>query len=107
MAWDIIERASGSVSESCSSGFVLEAVLRLVHASHLLAERGQFVLQLRIPRAELQQRQRAIGRVECRQIALDALFELLLALVDLAGREVPISAVDRLELAAVDGDNRL
>ena len=33
---------------------------------------------------------RAVGGVECRQVALDALFELLLALVDLAGREAEL-----------------
>jgi hypothetical protein len=38
---------------------------------------------------------------------LDALFDLLLALVDLAACEVAVAAVDGLELAAVDGDQGL
>src|SRR5664279_1605846 len=46
----------------------------------------------------------AIGCIERVEVALDALFDLLLALLHLARREVAIASVDRLELAAVDGD---
>src|SRR5450755_1980524 len=49
----------------------------------------------------------AIGCIERVEVALDALFDLLLALLHLARREVAIASVDRLELAAVDGDNGL
>src|SRR4029077_5420580 len=49
----------------------------------------------------------SVGRVERVEVALDALFDLLLALLHLAGREVAIARVDRLELAAVDGDHGL
>jgi hypothetical protein len=38
-------------------------------------------------------------------VALDAFFDLLLAFVDLAGGEVTVAAVYRLELAAVDGND--
>src|SRR5664279_1275810 len=46
----------------------------------------------------------AIGCIERVEVALDALFDLLLALLHFAWREVAIAGVDRLELAAVDGD---
>src|SRR6187399_1820734 len=56
---------------------------------------------------ELCRRLSSVGRVERVEVALDALFDLLLALLNLARREVAIAGVDRLELAAVDGDHRL
>src|SRR5450755_4036259 len=62
---------------------------------------------MRGPGAKLQQRHRAVGGVECRQVALDAFLDLLLALLDLGGREVPVTTVDRLELAAVDSNSGL
>ena len=46
-------------------------------------------------------RPRAAGRLQV-EVALDALLDLALARSDLAGREVAVAAVDRLELAAVD-----
>src|SRR5437763_7585442 len=57
---------------------------------------------MRGPGAELCHWHRAVGGVEGRQVALDALLELLFALLDLGRREVPVSTVDRLELAAID-----
>jgi len=48
----------------------------------------------------------AIGGLQRCQVTLDALFDLLLALVDFARREVAVATVDRLELAAVDGHHR-
>src|SRR5918993_444306 len=56
---------------------------------------------------ELCRRLGSVGCIERVEIALDALFDLLLALLNLAGREVAIAGVDRLELAAVHGDHGL
>ena len=52
-------------------------------------------------------RLRAVGRLQRVQVALDALLDLLLTPLDLVRREVAVAAVDRLELAAVDRDDRL
>jgi hypothetical protein len=49
----------------------------------------------------------AIGGLQRVQITLDALLDLLLTSCNLVGREVIVAAVDRLELAAVDGDDTL
>src|ERR1700740_977902 len=49
----------------------------------------------------------AIGGLQCVQITLDALLDLLLTSCNLVGREVVVAAVDRLELATVDGYDRL
>jgi hypothetical protein len=43
-------------------------------------------------------RPRTIGRLQCVQISLDALLDLLLTLVDLTRREVAIPSVDGFEL---------
>jgi len=48
-----------------------------------------------------------IGSLQGVQVALHALFDLLLAFVDLARREVAVPTVDCLELAAVDGHDGL
>ncbi len=56
---------------------------------------------------ELRRRQCAVRCVQRIEVALDALFNLLLALLDLAGREVAVTRVDGLELAAIDGDHGL
>jgi hypothetical protein len=50
-------------------------------------------------------RLRAVGRLQGVEVALDALLDLTLASIDLAGREVAVAAVDRLELAAVDSSD--
>src|SRR3990167_654025 len=48
----------------------------------------------------------AVGCLQRVQVALNALLDLLLALVDLAGGEVAVPRVDSLELAAIDGHQR-
>src|SRR5690349_13869974 len=48
----------------------------------------------------------AIGSLEGYQVSLDALCDLLLTLVELAGCEVTVPDVHRLELAAVDDRRR-
>jgi len=45
-----------------------------------------------------------VSGVELREIARDALFQLCAAALDFRLGEVPVTVVDRLELAAVDGD---
>lgn len=52
-------------------------------------------------------RLRTIGSLQRIQIPLDALLDLLLALVDLTLGEVAIARIDCLELAAVYSDQRL
>jgi hypothetical protein len=47
---------------------------------------------------------RTIGSLQRVQIPLDALLDLLLALVDLTLGEVAIARIDCLELAAINGD---
>jgi hypothetical protein len=47
---------------------------------------------------------RTIGSLQRVQIPLDALLDLLLALVDLTLGEVAIPRIDCLELATVNGD---
>ena len=46
----------------------------------------------------------AVGGIELAHVACHALFDLLLAALDLALREVVVATVDGLELAAVDGN---
>jgi hypothetical protein len=49
----------------------------------------------------------AVGAVQVRQIAGDALLELLHARLELVFGEVPVSTIDRLELTAVDRHQRV
>ena len=48
-----------------------------------------------------------VSAVELDQVALDAVFQLLDASCELAVGEVLVAVVDRLELAAVDGDDAI
>jgi hypothetical protein len=48
-----------------------------------------------------------VRALQRRQVPLNALFDLKLALVNLSRREVAIARVDCLELAAVDRDQSL
>lgn len=48
-----------------------------------------------------------IGGIHCRQITLDATINFLHPLVEFAPREVAVMGIDRLELAAINGDDRL
>src|SRR5690606_7205266 len=52
-------------------------------------------------------RLRSVRRVQRHQIAVDTLLNLLLTVVDLAGREVLVAGVDGLEFAAIDGNQGL
>src|SRR5215472_7334284 len=85
---------------------MLQVLADFVHPPHLLTQRLDLLLQslgLRLNFRWLG----AVSGLQRRQAALDALLNLLLALVDLARREVAIAAVNRLELAAVNGHDRL
>jgi hypothetical protein len=50
---------------------------------------------------------RTVGSLQCIPVALDAVLDLLLTLVDLARCEVAVASVDGFELAAIDGNQRL
>ncbi|MNI47949.1 hypothetical protein D3C73_1024910 [compost metagenome] len=52
-------------------------------------------------------RLRSVRSVECRQIAADALLNLLLTFVNLGSREVLVARVDCLELASINGNQGL
>ena len=77
-----------------------------VELPHLLAQLSDLLLQPLGLGLDLR-RLGAVGRLQSIKVALDALLDLLLAPVDLAGGEVAVAAVDRLELAAVDGHDGL
>jgi hypothetical protein len=85
---------------------MLQFLTNGVHAPHLLAQGADLLAQplgLGFDLGWLG----AVGGLQRRQVALDALLDLLLTLVDLARGEVAIAAVDGLELAAVDGHDGL
>ena len=78
----------------------------LVQALHLLFDGGDLLLEP----GDLGFRDRRrlpVRAVELGQIACDALLQLLHALLELGVGEVLVAVVDRLELAAVDGNDRL
>ena len=77
-----------------------------IHPSHLPAQRLDLLAQPLGLGFDFRRRG-AVGGLQSIQIALDALLDLLLAPVNLVRREVAVAAVDRLELAAVDGHDRL
>lgn len=81
----------------------LELFLYLVKAMHLLAQLRNLLAQSSCLEFQFR-RLRAIRGLQCAEIPLDAFLDLLLALVDLARREIAVTRVDRFELAAVDGD---
>ena len=73
-------------------------------ALHLAFELRELLLELlRLGRERLR-RLLQVGRVELAEIARDALLQLRPPPLHLRAREVPVAVVDRLELAAVDGD---
>src|SRR5246500_2722894 len=104
-----IKRQSGSVSDICLSG-------EASNAFSIAASRFTSFFELRElflkPRLSQQHRFRrlfscgslAVGGVELAHVARHALFNLLLAALDLALREVVVATVHGLELAAVDGN---
>jgi hypothetical protein len=81
----------------------LELLLDLLKVSHLLAQACDLVLQAGCLCFQLSGL-RTIGGLQGVQIPLDALLDLLLALVDLTLGEVAITRIDCLELAAVNRD---
>ena len=80
--------------------------LRLDHGEtvHLLAELGDLLLQPRRLGCEHLRGLLSVGGIELLQIARNALLDLRPAPLDLGAREVPVTVVDCLELAAVDRD---
>ena len=85
---------------------LLQASLDLSQIAASAAELDQLVLQMRRSWLAVH-RLRPVSRVQCIQVALDAVVDLLHALLKLVGREVLVAIVDRLELAAVDGNDGL
>src|SRR3546814_14615482 len=81
----------GSLLVRCLSHLGIQSC----QAIHLLAQPGRLVRQCR-------RRFLAVGTVELVEIARHALLDLGQAPLHLAPREVPVSVIDRLELAAVD-----
>lgn len=87
--------------------FGLQRLLDLTHAPHLFARGLEFGLEVLCLGLEFGGRQRTVGGVQGFEVALDAVFDLLLALLHFARREVAVPRVDRLELADINGDNSL
>lgn len=96
----------GVGSGELTLGQLLQLHFGLIELTHLRAQLPDLVLQSLGLRLDLG-RLRAVGRLQGIEVALDAVLDLLLTLVDLAGGEVAVPAVDRLELAAVDGNDGL
>jgi hypothetical protein len=78
--------------------------LELLEAPHLLAKRRELLFEARRLRGERVRGLLPVGGVELAQIAGNALFELRPAPLHLRPRQVAIPIIDRLELAAVDGN---
>src|SRR5215510_4403694 len=87
-------------------GLLLQFLTNRVHALHLLAQGADLLAQPLGLGFDLG-RLGAVGGLQRAQVALDAFFDLLMALVDLARSEVTVAAVDALELAAVNGHDGL
>src|ERR1700719_4035460 len=100
-----MERASGSVSESCSSG-ALTICLPSCFSRRICLDCLDLLLQMLHSR--LGHRARiTIRPIQIRQVAGDTLLELLHPCPELVLGEVPIPAVDPLELAAIDRHERI
>ena len=88
------------------SSWTLPTYSKRIQLAHALAQPLDLVLQpLRLGLQT--SRLCSIGRIQRVQVALDALRDLLLESIDLHRREVAITVVYRLELAAVDGHDGL
>src|ERR1700733_13169248 len=104
-----IERQSGSVSDICLSG---EASNAFSIAASRFTSSSSFASFSLKPCLGQQHRFRrlfscgslAVGGVQLAHVARHALFDLLLAALDLALREVVVATVHSLELAAIDGN---
>ena len=73
---------------------------------HLLFQLNELFLEARRLQCERLRWLVTVGRIELAQIPRHTFFELRASAIDLAAREIPIPIVDRLELAAVNGDAR-
>ena len=101
-----IERASGSVKEIWPSGSLRHLFADLFELAHLLLDRLDLLLNMLDPRFR-HQRRLPVRSIQFRQIARDALLQLLHPRLELAVGEVLVAIVDRFELAAIDRDDRL
>src|SRR4029450_1486420 len=101
-----IERASGSLSESCWSGLASIFSPSPFSSLHLLLQRTDLLPQpilLQLSYVGLA----AVRGIHRSQVASDALFDLDQAPLHLGGGKVLIPVFARLELAPVDGDDGL
>src|ERR1700719_3279501 len=96
-----IERASGSVSETCWSGAFLNRLLHHLQGLHLSAQAGNLLLQsTRLGLGDIALF--AVGSVQRPQVTRDAGLDLLHPPADLGYGVVLVAIVHRFELAAVD-----
>ena len=103
-----IERQSGSVSEICLSGGE-QCLFNRGQPFHFFVELRQLFLKPCLGKQHCFRRffscgSLAVGGIELAHVACHALLDLLLAALDLALREVVVTTVHGLELAAVDGN---
>src|SRR5258708_7008449 len=104
-----IERQSGSVSDICLSGEASNAFSIAASRFTSSSSFASFSLSRVLVSSTVSDRlfscgSLAVGGVELAHVARHALFDLLLATPDLALREVVVTTVHGLELAAVDGN---
>src|SRR3977135_539823 len=104
-----IERQSGSVSDICLSGeasnaFSIAASRFTSSSSFASFSLSRVLVSSTVFRRLFSCGSLAVGGVELAHVARHALFDLLLAALDLALREVVVATVHGLELAAVDGN---
>jgi hypothetical protein len=85
-------------------GLLLQLSLDLSQLGHLAAQLAQFVLKSLRPGGQVGGLCTVRG-VQGLQVAVNALLDLLHPLLELVRREVAVAVVDRLELAAVHGDD--
>ena len=85
---------------------VFEPLLDVIQSAHLFAQTFDLVIEPIGPGLDLD-RLRSVRCVERRQIAVDALLNLLLTFVYLGSREVLVARVDCLELASINGNQGL
>ena len=94
------------MSETCVSGLACSCVLDRLELAHLFLQGGDLALQVALLQGG-HFRLGPIGAVERREIPGNARVDLGQAPLELGGREVLVPIVDGLELAAVDGHQRL
>ena len=99
-----MERASGSVREICPSGVSSNWARDGLQTPHLLPDPDELLLDPGDLRCVDPMRLLPVDPVHLREIPAGALLQMFHPELYLAGREVPVPVVHRLELAAVDGD---